>query len=224
MSRTRNGNFVVPFQVAFSAGLMVLIPAFQFQPARATGTIEVGPAVVAGELDEDVVLEAVVAGLIRDYRTFLREEDKRKLPSLIVDLSTKYGYDPIFVVGLIEIESSFNNQAVSVAGARGLLQIIPYVAEALADELGIPWQGPQSLHDPAINLELGLYYLRQLEQRFGSVDLALAAYNMGPSLLEQKMAQGFRPRGLYSGKINAAYRAHLERAKDLRQRMLASAL
>jgi soluble lytic murein transglycosylase-like protein len=73
-------------------------------------------------------------------------------------------------------ESRMDPQALSGAGARGLLQIMPGTAKALA----------AAGDDPRTNIRAGARYLRQLLDRFhGNVELALAAYNAGPSAVER---------------------------------------
>jgi soluble lytic murein transglycosylase-like protein len=73
-------------------------------------------------------------------------------------------------------ESRMDPQALSGAGARGLLQIMPGTAKALA----------AAGDDPATNIRAGARYLRQLIDRFGgNLELALAAYNAGPSAVEK---------------------------------------
>jgi len=67
-----------------------------------------------------------------------------------------------------------NPRARSGAGARGLLQLMPATARSLRLDGD----------DPAANVLAGAFYLRQLIDRFGSVDLALAAYNAGPTAVE----------------------------------------
>jgi len=71
-------------------------------------------------------------------------------------------------------ESRMNPRARSGAGARGLLQLMPATARSLRLDGD----------DPAANVLAGAFYLRQLIDRFGSVDLALAAYNAGPTAVE----------------------------------------
>lgn len=220
MLRNPNGRFL-PLQATLVVGLLFLIPSFKWPVHAPQGVEDTEASTSVPAFREEDLQEAVLAQIINEYKTFLSEDDKAMLPAQIVAAANFHGYDPYFVAGLIEIESSFNNIAVSPAGARGLLQLTPSTAAALADELGVEWRGPITLHDPEINLHLGLYYLSQLETRFGNLDLALAAYNMGPSLLVQKMASGFRPRGIYSGKVNAAYREHTQRSDHLRTRVVA---
>jgi soluble lytic murein transglycosylase-like protein len=83
------------------------------------------------------------------------------------------GLDPRLLASLVWVESNFDPKAVSPKGAVGLAQVMPDTAKML----GI------RLKDPLENLAGGAHYLRVNMQRFGKVELALAAYNGGPTLM-----------------------------------------
>ncbi len=87
-----------------------------------------------------------------------------------------YSIDPMLIRAMIEVESGFNPQAVSRAGAQGLMQIMPQTQKYL---------GLVSPFEPESNIEAGTRYFRYLMDRFQSVPLALAAYNAGPSRVEE---------------------------------------
>ena len=90
------------------------------------------------------------------------------------------GLDPAIVAALVCQESTFDPGAVSSAGARGLMQVIPVTGRALARSLGIRFQR-QTLHNPEVSLTFGTRYLRQMSDDFGGrIERALAAYNAGP--------------------------------------------
>jgi soluble lytic murein transglycosylase len=89
--------------------------------------------------------------------------------------------DPSLVAAVIRQESSFEPRATSSVGARGLMQVMPRVAKAVAraEKIG-PWD-PSLLYDPRINIRLGVSHLSAFTRHYGKPELALAAYNAGPT-------------------------------------------
>jgi soluble lytic murein transglycosylase-like protein len=122
--------------------------------------------------------------------TGLANVTKEELAEVIYEEATRYNHDPKFILALIFTESEFYNWAVSEKGAKGLMQIMPYVAESLARDLGIEWSGDRTLFNPYLNIRIGIYYLSQLILDFKDVGTALTAYNYGPTyvkgLIERK--------------------------------------
>ena len=85
------------------------------------------------------------------------------------------------VLALSRQESAFNPTAVSPAGARGLMQLMPATARETARRHGIPYTGSGDLQRPATNITLGTAYYREMLDRFDNNRiLATAAYNAGP--------------------------------------------
>ena len=93
-----------------------------------------------------------------------------ELEPVIAQIGEKYNIPPAVIKSVIRVESGFNSNAVSRVGAQGLMQLMPGTASALGVDP----------HDPVQNIEGGTRYLRQQMDRFGSLELALAAYNAGP--------------------------------------------
>jgi peptidoglycan DL-endopeptidase CwlO len=89
--------------------------------------------------------------------------------------ASRYGVDPSVLAAMASQESGFNSQAVSPAGAQGLMQFMP----ATAQGLGVNALDPNSAIDGAAR------YLSSLTKQFGSTDLALAAYNAGPGTVSR---------------------------------------
>ena len=87
---------------------------------------------------------------------------------------------------MVRQESAFDQEAVSRAGARGLMQLMPQTALRVARQLRIPYSRRRLTRDPTYNLRLGQAYLRDRVTDFdGSLILALAAYNAGPMRVER---------------------------------------
>lgn len=95
---------------------------------------------------------------------------------LITDIARREGVDEGLVKAVVEAESGFNPRAVSPAGAKGLMQLMDGTARSL---------GVKDSFDPVSNLAGGTQFLRSMLDRFGSVPLALAAYNAGPGAVEK---------------------------------------
>jgi soluble lytic murein transglycosylase len=108
----------------------------------------------------------------------------------IVEEPMRQGVSRDLVLAVMRIESGFNNFAESHAGALGLMQIMPQTGETLAREIGIDWTGAETLFDPEINIRMGTTYLAQMFERYGSWDLALAAYNWGPAAIDRRLHRG----------------------------------
>ena len=96
----------------------------------------------------------------------------------VVEAAQATGLDPYLVAAVVREESSYHPAAVSPAGARGLMQLMPATARPLGGRQG-------DLEDPAFNLRLGTRFLAGLLREFSDPRLALAAYNAGPARLRQ---------------------------------------
>lgn len=100
-----------------------------------------------------------------DYDVWIREAAK------------KYDVAVALIKAMIRVESSFNHRAISPAGAKGLMQVMPHNFA----ELGI-----RDPFDPYQNIMGGVRYFRKmLDQYNGDLHLALAAYNAGPNAVDQ---------------------------------------
>ena len=99
----------------------------------------------------------------------------------ILEWSDTYDLDPAWVASIIRFESRFQPNAMSRAGAVGLMQIMPETGAWIAKQLDLGTYSQDQLTDPAINIQLGTWYLRYLLHRFSAPDSALMAYNAGPT-------------------------------------------
>lgn len=126
---------------------------------------------------------------------------------IVIDRSypiPKYVYsghriDHALILSLIRQESVFNHQAVSSAGAMGLMQMMPFVAERTAKALGVRYNKNKLLNDPNFNSFLGSAHIKELLAQYdNSYILAIAAYNAGSKPVNKWIEDNGDPRKMKS--------------------------
>lgn len=127
-----------------------------------------------------------VSSIIKDTRR--SRDEHTHLAHAIVLESLKAKYDPLLVAAVIKSESAFNTRAISVKGARGLMQIMPATGKYISELSNLDWHGHYMLKDSTYNIQLGVRYLKYLENIYdGDRELALVAYNWGPGNLSRAL-------------------------------------
>jgi soluble lytic murein transglycosylase-like protein len=147
------------------------------------------PEAVAAERTspEAVLIDAVLARRAPGLGLTLR----RQLGQAIAEEARLTGYDPLLILAIIDVESDFEEEAISEKGARGLMQIKPSTLHFLAEKEGLRLSREEVTADPALCVRLGIRYLRSLQKSFGGdLDLALMAYNAGPTRIRTALKQG----------------------------------
>ena len=167
------------------------------------------PAASADVPARDLAAEAAEAratlfAAVTRCRPSLSEGQRWRIADAVHQESARHGYDPLFVMALVEVESTCSPTANSPRGAVGLTQIKPSTAREVAEDLGVPWGGRSSLVQPKLNVRLGLSYLSSLEEKFGDPYVAMAAYNLGPRKAA-RMSRTHAKRARYVKKILARY-------------------
>jgi soluble lytic murein transglycosylase len=122
-------------------------------------------------------------------------------------------------------ESQFANNAISYAGARGLMQLMPGTAREQAGKNGVEYLSASLVNDPAYNIRLGNgYFKRMLNYYGGSYPLAVAAYNAGPGNVNKWLRQNGDPRTGAIRWIDWIERIPVYQTKDYVQRVLENAV
>ena len=107
------------------------------------------------------------------------------------------------LLAIVRQESAFAPDAMSRAGARGLMQLMPATAQRVASQLQLPFSLPRLTTDGIYNLTLGRSYIDKLIEDFGgSYALAIAAYNAGPGRVRQWLHEFGDPRGRDIGMVD----------------------
>jgi soluble lytic murein transglycosylase len=104
--------------------------------------------------------------------------------------AASHDLDPSLVAGLIRQESGFNPRALSIANARGLMQVLPAVGEEISHVLAFPVWNAALLFDADANLQLGTAHLAAFVKQYGTAPRVLAAYNAGGSRVNRWQSKG----------------------------------
>jgi hypothetical protein len=145
------------------------------------------------EAAEEMVRDQTIEGAA------LRWGIPSEMATQIYDAAERHDIEPDVAYGLVYVESTFRERAVSHVGARGLAQVMPRTARWLD-----PSVNTQDLFDPEVNLELGFRYLRQMIDKYdGDVFKALTAYNRGPGTVDRILKRGGNIDNGYAGKVLA---------------------
>jgi soluble lytic murein transglycosylase-like protein len=123
------------------------------------------------------------------------------IDDLIVQAATRHGLDPNLLRAIAWVESHFNSSAVSPAGARGLMQVMPATARRFG------YSDVSALLNPAISIEVGAKYLAYLQRQFGNLSQIVPAYNAGEGAVRRYGGRcpPYRETRSYVLKVASAY-------------------
>jgi soluble lytic murein transglycosylase len=153
-----------------------------------------------------LLLVAGIAGLgvfLSEPDWYLRARYPLRYEHIVRGHAENYRLDPALVAAVIYQESKFDPDARSDSGAIGLMQLLPETAEGIATRTGGSRFEVNDLYDPELNVRYGSWYLRNLLDKYGNEEDALAAYNGG---------QGNVDRGV----LYPETRHYVERVRELR--------
>ena len=101
----------------------------------------------------------------------------------------EYDVDKYLIFAIIKAESNFDQDAVSHREAKGLMQLMYSTAEEIAKKVNVDLN-EENILEPDININLGTKYISMLIQKYGNINLALAAYNAGSGNVDGWIEKG----------------------------------
>ena len=170
----------------------------------------------------------LVAKLNRiDLGVWIARRSAQKHITLIKDgyphpayIDPKYS-ERALVLSVIRQESNFDSNAISRAGARGLMQLMPATAKVVSRRIREPYNKPNLLEDPSYNIRLGDRYLFDLNRRFkSSYAMTIAAYNAGPHRVQKWIKRFGDPRKAEVDLIDWIERIPFTETRNYVQRVL----
>jgi soluble lytic murein transglycosylase-like protein len=169
------------FQATFYKAILKLMEKYMAGTSGVTGSASSNSAALksfASLLQSSMTLSGTASPSRSGYySSSAKPLDSGQFSQLIQSKASQYGVDPKLVQAVVQAESAFNPNAVSSAGAEGLMQLMPATASNLgvADPL-----------DPAQNVDGGVRLLRELLDTYnGDLSKTLAAYNAGPAAVNK---------------------------------------
>jgi len=140
-----------------------------------------------GRADRAVIHK--VAQHLKDKRAELGGGNLQVVANTIWRESQDRNVDYRLVLALMEVESGYRSHVISPDGSRGIMQLKPATARAIAREADLSYKGRVDLFDPRTNIRIGVYFLSQLLDEFKTVRKALYAYNVGPNRAKRSIAK-----------------------------------
>ncbi len=125
-----------------------------------------------------LIIFAVAAIMIIPY--IKKNLYPREYSEYVTLYSKEYNVPEPLIYAVIHTESNFNKDAVSSAGAMGLMQLMPDTFEWIVKRIDADFEN-LDITDPETNIKCGTYYLNYLYQRFENWETSIAAYNAGPN-------------------------------------------
>lgn len=165
----------ISLEARSSPDMLAIAEAFEAR-GRSTNGIALGNRALAADATRDARLYRVIYPVVH--------------ADVLAAESRAHDLDPALVAALIRQESSFLATALSPAGARGLMQLMPAVGRSVGQAAGItPWNDAL-LYQPDVNIQLGTTHLASLVARYDALPHVLAAYNAGASRVTRWREKG----------------------------------
>ncbi len=166
---------------------------------------------IASALDELESRMKITETIKKFTKGSLPDSTLRVLSDIVYKNSERYGYDPLLVLAVINVESVFDSRALGryrdgrLSGALGLMQLKFGTAREMAEQIGIKIESKSDLFKPEINIPLGVAYLTKQISRFESIKLGILSYNQGPYTVKSTLKKKQRLSIRYYNKVLDSY-------------------
>ena len=140
-----------------------------------------------------------------------------KYSETITQAASKYGVEETLICAIIKTESNWDENAISSAGAEGLMQMMPATAREIAQRglVDASRYSPINLFDARTNIMYGTAYLSYLQKNLSSLKETIAAYNAGPNAIDAWSASNSSAKKTFEEKIDyPETKAYLEKVMD----------
>ena len=163
------------------------------------------------EVVQRSLLEHQIEAFLDKEAFALRGSSRSNFIAHLLATAKDHEFDPLLILAIMKVESSFKLHAVSHAGALGLLQLKPIAAKEVSNVFDLAPVSARQLMDPFINVKFGIHYLSFLRKSVGKNWMRiLAAYNAGPTFIKRTSVI---PTG-YASKVMRTYREIIKQVKS----------
>ena len=150
---------------------------------------------VIGNEDQQKGLSSFVQSVAKRFLPKEFSPQSQKIAKTLIHEAETHGFDPVFLLAMIQNESSFNPRMIGSAGEIGLMQIKPDTAQWIAKLSRISYHGKNSLFDPVFNIRIGVALLSHLRSQFDSASrLYVSAYNLGAKKVKTLVSRNIVPK------------------------------
>ena len=160
---------------------------------------------LTGMISNEVKREYYITRIVNDIsknNSTLDSKSIYEISKTIYEESIKYNFNPLLITAIIKTESNYQPTAVSNSYAYGLCQVRRFIAQELAENIGIEWDGSEkTLFDPIKNIQIGVYYLSMLNRDFNDLNTAVIAYNLGPYAVQERLTNNQELPDSYANKV-----------------------
>lgn len=193
--------YIILITILFVAGL------FSTTTFSSTGFVE-------DNSDNKTAIISKTVDFLKERKPGVSEDRIKAIANSVYEESKRYDMDYRLVLAVMKVESNFKNEAISRDGARGLMQIRPSSARAIARESGVDVKGAKCLHEPEKNIKIGVSYLSKLRDMFDNIVSALHAYNAGPAKVRKADSGESAKTTAFTRKVMGEYRRLAEVLPD----------